>query len=180
LLSLKGRLAQFNISLLFVLGALSWLFAICLKNEDPVFHYGGTTVALFFIAVCLYVFFLRYGQEEQRPSSGQNTSIEVLGSGGAKMVIRNPPDRYFTDSHTIALLRAMLLGYDENLCPDAKVIGDVANQQYEPYSGDEQSEFVRRHKEEVQGQRQKAKNLLLKAVPPLGEHTESGEDETID
>ncbi len=58
-------------------------------------------------------------------------------------------------------MRAMLLGYDEDLCPDEKVIGDVANEKYQPYSEEEKKHFIADHKSQIKGKRQCAAQFLV-------------------
>jgi hypothetical protein len=100
------------------------------------------------------------------------SSLEIQNVEGSKIIMRNPPDSFFAEDQVHVLMRAMLVGYDEELCPDGKVIGDVAKEQYELYSKEEKDKFVAEHKIQISGKKHQIKRLLTEgdgtdiAIPP--------------
>jgi hypothetical protein len=59
-------------------------------------------------------------------------------------------------------MREMLVGYDDNLLPDGKVIGDVEHGKYEPYSDEEKEKFRSNHNAEIKGRREQAMLMLMR------------------
>lgn len=161
-LLLSGRLAQFNLSLLLILAAILAVLCITLRCEDKIIRYGGALVSTGLIIATVLAAVTYYRKQEARPSEGQTSSVELQGAAGQKLIVRNPPDTFLLQPQTNALMRSLLLGYDEDLCPDARVLGKVADMNYQPYSQKEREEFVQRHREQIAGKKQQA-NLLLQS-----------------
>jgi hypothetical protein len=159
-LALTGRLAQFNLSLLLVLLCLLAAFVMCLRSPIRAVSCGGALLVLLLISACVIFVIRHYSKQESRPSEGQTSSIEIQGLQGGKLTIKNPPDSFFAKEQTHALLRAFLLGYDDNLCPDGKVIGAAAEEHYEPYSDEDKTRFMTEHKAQIRGLRERAALLL--------------------
>jgi hypothetical protein len=75
-------------------------------------------------------------------------------------MVHNPPDEFLFEPQTQALIRSLLLGYDNNLCPDGKVIGNAADGKYSEYTAEEREAFIRIHREEIRGKKTQASRLL--------------------
>jgi hypothetical protein len=134
---------------------------------------GYVTHSLFLIVkVCTVQPSTNYcDKREPRPSEGQTCSLELQGMTGQKLIVRNFPGSFILQAHTNALMLSLLLGYDETLCPDARVVGDVADESYQPYSQEEREYFVQKHREEVQGRKRQA-NLLLQSLTETDDKVE--------
>jgi len=162
-LSLTGKFAQFNLALLVILVALVALFVTCLRCDDQIISYVGSGIILLLLIFSVAAALRYYLRQEPRPD-GQSSSIEVESAVGQKVVIRNPPDRFFANEHTHALVRALALGYDENLCPDARVLGKAADESYQRYTSAEQKDFMATHRKLIVGKKQDALQLLAEAA----------------
>jgi hypothetical protein len=77
-----------------------------------------------------------------------------------KVSLENPPDRIFTGEYCRAWVRSLLVGYDENLPADGRVIGSAANEQYQMYNESEKKKFQEMHRTQVIGKRQEIERLL--------------------
>ncbi len=160
-LALTGKFAQFNLSILLVFTCLIAIFVVSLHSTNSIILYGGTVISMLLIAICVSFVIRYYSKQEPRPNEGQMSLLEMQNVEGSKITIRNPPDSFFAKDQTQALMRAMLLGYDEGLCPDGKVIGDVANKQYKLYSEEEKKKFATEHKSQISGKKHHVEHLLI-------------------
>jgi len=159
-LALTGRFAQFNLSLLLVFTSLITIFIISLHSTNLILLYGGSIISILLVTIFVIFVIIYYNKQETRPAEGQMSLLEIQNGDGNKFTIRNPPDSFFAKDQARALMRAMLLGYDEGLCPDGKVIGDVAKEQYQLYTEEEKKKFVAEHKTQIGGKKQHIEHLL--------------------
>ena len=158
--SLTGRFAQLNISLLIGAGALLVLFGICVSLNDSIVKYVGGSVSILLL-IALFIFAIRmYLRQEVRPE-GTDSAIELRNEQGQAMVLRNPPDRLFAPEQIQACARSLLLGYDQNLCPDGKVLGKASDNQIQMYSDEEKQIFMEEHRTIIKGKKSQIGQLLL-------------------
>jgi hypothetical protein len=184
--SFTGKLAQLNISVLLIFAAALTILFLCIGNKDPYISYGGSAVAVIIICVTA-VFAGRYhSRQERRPTEGQPATFAMETRTGEKLTVKNPPDSFFEQSHVQAVLRSLLVGYDENLTADGEVIGKAADENYRLYSEAEKKAFTEAHRQRVRGQRARVATLLEGVGPdnapdapapqvPPPEAAESGE-----
>jgi len=163
-LSLTGRFAQFNLSLLLFLVVIVVLFNLCVASSCALIAVGGPILLLGLLLTCVLFALHYYSKQEARPD-GQTSTIELHGSDGQSAIIRNPPDSFFLRGQSQELVRAIVLGYDSNLCPDGHVIGKAADQKYELYSDAEKEAFKAAHQGEIRGKREQATRFLEQGEP---------------
>ena len=164
-LSLTGRFAQFNLTLLLIFVALVVMFIFCAKSPCMFLAIGGPIFLFAAFAGCVVFAFQYYSKHEARPE-GPGSSIELQGVGGQKAIIKNPPDSFYKGNQSRELVRAIILGYDADLCPDGRVIGKAADQNYQLYTEPEKKEFMAMHKEMVRGKLQNAMTCLTEGIMP--------------
>jgi hypothetical protein len=161
-LSLTGKFAQFNLSLLLIFVALVVLFVLSLRSTIPIISHVASFLIILLIIGCVCFVLWYYSRQESRPN-GQAAVIQVEDAKGRKVLISNPPDRFFAKDQTNALIRSLLLGYDEDLTPDGQVIGKVSDQKYRMYSPEEQKQFKEKHRALIRGKKKQAILLLQRA-----------------
>jgi len=164
-LALTGKLAQFNLSLLLILIAVVGLLWLTSNNADYLVRRGGVFIGILLLAMSVWGAYRFYSRQEPRPADGQSSSVELRGLSGQELIVKNPPDKFITDPQTQALIRSLLLGYDDKLCPDGKVVGNVADEQYAEYTETEREAFVSIHRDTIKGKKLQAR-MLLKEDPP--------------
>jgi hypothetical protein len=159
--ALSGNMLQFNITLLFLIIFLLGVLYICSNSTNPFLIYGGTVVVLIcLLAVILFVFYF-YLKQKSSPFDGQAVAVSITNESGNQLSVQNPPDSFFEQGEMNAMVRLMLVGYDENLCPDGEVIGKAADQNYRQYSEEEKALFRKRHRNEIRGKRMEASRMLV-------------------
>jgi hypothetical protein len=165
--SFSGRLAQLNISLLFLVGLIVALGYLVQKSNNYYLATGGTITLLVVAGYIVWKVLNLHSRQEPRPEGGKQSSFELESNQGVRVRISNPPDKLFTDEQGRAFLRGMLVGYDASLCPDGKVIGQASEQNVELYDEKAKQEFVAKHKAEIEG-----KKILITSQLELGTFTE--------
>jgi hypothetical protein len=159
-ISLSGRLAQFNITLLLIGVLIVCLFSLLLKVDNHVLSYVGIGLLLVIVSGFAIFAIWFYSRQEIRPEDGKPSKLQIQTPQGAKMTIENPPDRIFTEEYCRVLVRGLLVGYDEKLCADGKVIGPASNEQYEMYDEARKREFQEMHRAQIKGKRREIEHLL--------------------
>jgi hypothetical protein len=160
----SGRYNQFNLFvvtfciLLFVGFRLvqAYLSGTSLIVANLVF--GVMFIALFVIAA---VYFLR--QQPRGNAEGVPVVEADIGSGRMKLI--NPPDSFYEPQQFNIMLRLFMVGYDENLCPDAEVIGNVADKKFRQLSEEEKRSFRAKHVEEIRLARIRIAQNLSSGTP---------------
>jgi hypothetical protein len=158
--ALSGKMVQFNITLFILVLLILGVLFMCDRSNNALIIYSGTIVVLVaFLALVAFVIYF-YLKQKSRPMDGQAVAISMKNEAGQEIAIRNPPDSFFEREQLNTLVRSMLVGYDENLCPDGQVIGKASEQNYRYYSDKEKEEFIKRHREEIKGKKVYAARLL--------------------
>jgi hypothetical protein len=158
-LLLQGQLLQFNLSFLIGGIVLCVVFALCSSSPDLVIRYGGCGASgVGLLALILFVIWY-YGRQKARPSEGAAVvAIETATHG--KITIENPPDSLFDGRDFRLVLRALVVGYDDDLCPDGELIGKATENEVRKWSEKEKQKFMQEHRQEIRGRRRKALLLL--------------------
>jgi hypothetical protein len=84
------------------------------------------------------------------------------------MKLINPPDSFYEPQQFNIMLRLFMVGYDENLCPDAEVIGNVADKNFRQLSEEEKTSFRANHTEEIRLARIRIAQSLSSGTPQPG------------
>ena len=157
---LTGRMLQFNISLLVLSAFDVVVLGLACGSKSPVVMYLGAGTALLGVVGVIGLAIWFYTKQKSRPLDGQSVGFSIRDGTGKEISVRNPPDAFFEERHFRALARSVLVGYDENMCPDGEVIGKASEGRYRLYSPEEKADFVKRHREQIQGQRSRVAMLL--------------------
>jgi hypothetical protein len=168
--ALTGKMLQMNITLLILVALILGPLYMASKATNPVVVYGGIGVAL--VALLLVVFFVPFFYLRQSPRPlDEPAAIKFRGLSGAEITIQNPPDSLFEKGELNALARSMLVGFDENLCPDGYIVGKASDGNFVRYSEQQKTEFMKQHREEIKNKKIKASKLLssTEAVEQQGE-----------
>jgi hypothetical protein len=164
--SLTGRLLQFNCTVLLVLAALLFGLHFTIDSTNPTIQTVGT-LALGAVLVGFIIFIIRYYLNQlSRPIDAQTSQLSVE-SGDSKLTITNPPDKFFERGQMQAVMRAVLLGYDDNLCADGEVIGPAAEGKVRLYSTAEKEKFKSQHQTKVREARAKLATAIITDEPHL-------------
>ena len=59
----------------------------------------------------------------------------------------------------------MLVGYDENICPDGEVIGSASEGKYREYTEEERRNFKQDHARSISGRKRQIKEILEQDKP---------------
>lgn len=164
--SLTGRLLQFNCTVLFVLAGLLLGLRFAIGSDNPTIETVGTLV--FGTAIVGFIVFIGwyYGKQLSRPADAQTSQLSVQ-SGDNKLTITNPPDKFYERGQMQAVMRAVLLGYDDNLCADGEVIGAAADGNVRRYSDSEKEKFKSEHQSRVRQARSKVATAITEDEPHL-------------
>ena len=160
---LSGTMTQFTIMIFIFAVTIAFLFYIVNNSKSNVILYAGNSVlflSLIAIIICSIIFFFR---QKVRSTDGVAPIIEVSGPGGRKTTLINPPDSVFdlNDEKNI-IMRAVMVGYDRNLCPDGEVIGPASEKNIKMYSEEEKLEFKKNHIKEITNIKRVVSNMCEK------------------
>lgn len=164
-LSLGGKLAQLNISVLLTLAAALAIFYFSVRSSNPLIAYAGCATSLVTLAVTAIAAFRYHAKQEKRSVEGQPATFKLETASGQKLTVTNPPDTFFEENQLRSTLRSLLVGYDENLCADGEVIGPVAGENYRMYTANEKDQFVAEHRAQVRHKREEVGELIQLSNP---------------
>lgn len=173
-ISLSGKFAQSNLTVFVVFSGLIAVLWICSRSDNPVIGYAGSIGALLAMGYFLWAVIGVFKKQTPRSGDGQ-ASVFTLENDAKKLTVRNPPDAFFAGPHVQGLVRAMLVGYDEDLCPDGEVIGKAADGNYRMYSDEEKATFMAHHRKLVMERRRRAAALIDPNVKSSTEDPTGGE-----
>ena len=157
--NLKGELLSFNISLAIVQIACLALFYLSAGNANLIICYGGTGIAAVgLISSIAYLMYL-YSRRD-RPVDSSGASISFEHASGNKVAISDVPDKLLTSEQISIVIRQMLVGYDENICPDGEVIGSASESKYREYTDEERRHFKQDHARAISGRKHQIKQIL--------------------
>ncbi len=173
-LQLTGRLGHFNVAFAFALLVLCILFYLLITCPIPNIQLWGVVVCGGVIVSLIGLGFLYHYRRQPRVSN--RPPLLQYDNGQRRVKAENLPDTFYEHDHVQAMLRGLVVGYDENLVPHGEVIGNVSEQNYRPYSPEEREKWKKKHIEMISGKKRCIlKELSTPTDQPDGKENEENE-----